>query len=318
MIRAPRVCALMSVVVAAVAALVTTSCSSITSDAELHGRITVKVKQRQGAPLDRVRLVLFRSARELDYVVTDSLGRAEFDAVPRGTSYGVFAILSDPVRGLSAIAAGQPEGNVVAPIAIDGGDESPVTITLLKLGTGVFEGDVKDNANLPLVNVEVFAYTPSGFIGSQRSDATGKVRFTNVPFGQFGAYAVVPESIGGPGIAPINRQGMFFDAGHLERRTFTITRCLGSITARVLDQANALVADYPVNLFTATGYVSVVRSNATGNALFGALGCGEYGVSAQPQSGFTVNNVRGQGFQDGLRVNLGSALTPTIRVVRTP
>lgn len=298
-------------------ALLLAGCSALITDAVLQGRVAVEVKTRQGAPLSGVRLILFRGDRQMEYATSDSLGRALFREVPRGT-YGVFAELQEPVRGLGSLGAGQAEGNVKSPINIVGGEEAPVAITLLKFGTGSFEAVVRDNDSLPLRNVEIVAYTPSGFIGAKRSDSLGIARFDSIPFGPFGAYAIVPESIGGPGIAPINRQGMFFDAGHFERRTYTLTRCRGTITTRVLDQANAVVADYPVALYTATTFQRRVHTNISGNAIFTQVPCGEYFVSAEAKAGFSVNYVRGQGFQDGLRITLGAALTPTLRVTRQP
>lgn len=298
-------------------ALLVAGCSALITDTVLQGRIVVDVKSRQGVPISDVRLVLFRGDRQMEYAHTDSLGRVIFREVPRG-SYGIFAVLQDPVRGLSALGGGQPEGNVKAPVNIVGGDEAPVAFTLLKVGTGVYEAVVRDTDSLPLGNVEVVAYTPTGFIGTKRSNAEGVARFDSIPFGQFGAYAIVPESIGGPGVAPINRQGMFFDAGHFERRTYTIARCRGTITVRVRDQANVAVADYPVALFTATAFQRRVQTNASGNAVFSQVGCGEYFVSAEAKTGFSVTNTRGQGFQDGLRITIGVALTPTLRVTRLP
>jgi len=299
------------------AAVTLAGCSALITDAVLQGRIIVDVKSRQGAPLSDVRLILFRGDRQLEYARTDSLGRVTFREVPRGT-YGVFAVLEEPVRGLGALGTGQPEGNVKAPVEIVGGDEAPVAFTLLKFGTGSFEALVRDTDSLPIGNVEIVAYTSTAVIGTKRSNAEGVVRFDSIPFGAFGAYAIVPESIGGPGIAPINRQGMFFDAGHFERRTYTIARCRGTITTRVLDQANVPVVDYPVALYTATTFQRRVQTNATGNAVFTQVGCGDYFVTAEAKAGFSVTNTRGLGFQDGLRVTLGASLTPTLRVTRVP
>lgn len=298
-------------------ALFAAGCSALVSEAVLEGKITVEVKTRQGTPLPDVRLVLFRGDRQMENARTDSLGRVTFRQVPRGT-YGVLAELREPVRGLSALGAGQPEGNVKAPIVVVGGEEAPVAISLLKFGTGVFEALVRDTDSLPLANIEVVAYTAAGFIGTKRSDAAGLVRFDSVPFGAFGAFAIVPESIGGPGVAPINQQGMFFDDGHVERRTYTLTRCLGTITARVRDQSNVAVADYPVSLFTSTDFQRRVRTDGTGTAVFTRVRCGEYYVSADLAAGFSVDYTRGQGFQDGLAIAVGSALTPTLRVTRVP
>ena len=298
-------------------ALFAAGCSALITDAVLQGRIVVDVKTRQGTPLRDVRLVLFRGDRHLDYARTDSRGRVTFREVPRGT-YGVFAVLEEPVRGLGALGTGQPEGNVRAPVNIVGGDEAPVAFTLLKFGTGSFEALVRDTDSLPIGNVEIVAYTPTGFIGTKRSNAEGVVRFDSIPFGAFGAYAIVPESIGGLGIAPINRQGMFFDAGHFERRTYTIARCRGTITTRVLDQSNVPVVDYPVALFTATAFQRRVQTDASGNAVFTQVGCGDYFVTAEDKTGFSVTNTRGLGFQDGLRITISASLTPTLRVNRLP
>lgn len=299
------------------AALLVAGCSALISDAVLTGRIAVEVKTRQGTPLTDVRLTLFRGDRQIEYARTDSLGRVLFEEVPRGT-YGVLAELKEPVRGLGVLGTGQGEGNVTPAINIVGGDEAAVAMTLLKYGAGSFEAVVRDDDALPLPNVEIVAYTPGGFIGSKRSNAAGIVRFDSIPFGPFGAFAIVPESIGGPGVAPINRQGMFFDAGHFERRTYTLTRCRGTIAARVLDQANAPVANYPVALYTSTALERRVNTSATGDATFTLVRCGEYYVTAEPKAGFSVNYVRGQGFQDGLRITVGASLTPTLRVSRQP
>lgn len=292
-------------------------CSALISDTELEGRIAVEVKTRQGAPLQDVRLILFRGNQQLEYVRTDSLGRANFEDVARG-SYGVLAELQDPVRGLGWLGAGQPEGNVLVPIDVRGGDEFAARITLLKFGTGTFEAVVRDNDSLPLADIRVVAYSPTAAIEEKRTNAEGIARFENIPFGTFGAYAIVPESIGGPGVAPINRQGMFSDAGHFERRNYTITQCRGTITARVLDQSNAPVPDYPVALATATAFQRTVQTNASGNAVFTAVRCGDYFVAVYPRTGFSVTNSRGLGFQDGLRIALGASLTPTLRVTRLP
>jgi hypothetical protein len=120
-----------------VAAAFLSACSTLISDTELEGRIAVEVQTRQGAPLTDVRLILFRGEQQLEYARTDSLGRVLFRDVARGT-YGVFAELRDPVRGLGWLGTGQPEGNVLVPIDIRGGEEFPARITLLKFGTGTF------------------------------------------------------------------------------------------------------------------------------------------------------------------------------------
>jgi len=303
--------------VAMAGAALLAGCSTLISDTQLEGRIAVEVQTRQGAPIQDARLILFRGNQQSEYARTDSLGRVLFRDVARGT-YGVFTELSDPVRGLGWLGTGQPEGNVLVPIDIRGGDEFAARITLLKFGTGTFEAVVRDNDSLPLPNIRVVAYTPTAALEEKRTDAEGIARFENIPFGAFGAYAIVPESIGGPGIAPINRQGMFFDAGHFERRVYTITRCRGTITPRVLDQSNVPVPEYPVALFTSTTFQRTVATNASGNAVFTLVPCGEYFVTAFPKEGFSVTNSRGQGFQDGLSVRLGVSLTPTLRVIRLP
>jgi hypothetical protein len=300
-----------------VAAGVLSGCSTLISDTELEGTIAVEVQTRQGAPIQDARLILFRGNQQLEYARSDSLGRVVFRDVARGT-YGVFTELQEPVRGLGWLGTGQPEGNVVVPIDIRGGDEFTARVTLLKFGTGTFEAVVRDNDSLPLADIRVVAYTPTAAIEEKRTNAEGIARFENIPFGAFGAYAIVPESIGGPGVAPINRQGMFFDAGHFERRTYTITRCRGTITTRVLDQSNAPVPAYPVALFTSTTFQRTVETNASGLAVFTLVSCGEYFVTAFPKDGFSVTNARGQGFQDGLRITIGASLTPTLRVTRLP
>ncbi len=309
MTRLPRVVLL--------GALLVAGCSALVTDALLQGRIAVELKTRQGAPLRDVRLTLFRGTRQLEYARTDSLGRVLFRDVPRGT-YGILAELKEPIRGLGALGTGGGDGNVRMPINIVGGEEAAVAMTLLKFGTGRFEAAVRDNDSLPLRNIEVVAYTSTAILGSKRSDSLGIVRFDSVPFGPFGAYAIVPDSIGGPGVAPINIQGMFFDAGHFEGRTYTITRCRGTITTRVLDQANAAVPDHPVALFTATEFRRRVNTDASGTAVFTRVPCGEYFVTADSKAGFAVTYERGLGFQDGLGITLGASLTPTLRVTRLP
>jgi hypothetical protein len=292
-------------------------CSTLISDTELEGRIAVEVRTRQGAPIQDARLILFRGNQQLEYARTDSQGRVLFRDVARGT-YGVFAELKDPVRGLGWLGTGQPEGNVLVPIDIRGGEEFPARITLLKLGTGTFEAVVRDNDSLPVPNIRVVAYTPSAIIEEKLTEADGTARFDGIPFGSFGAFAIVPESIGGPGIAPIVRQGMFFDAGHFERRVFTLQRCRGTITARVRDQSNLPVADYPVRLYTAVATTALAQTGANGEVVFSKLPCDEYGVIIEPKSGFSATYERGFAYQDGLRITLGASLTATVRVNRLP
>ena len=308
----------LATVLLAAGTLLGSSCSALVSDAELQGRLTVNVVTRQGAPISDVSVLLFRGDRHFARTLTDSLGRAIFRGVPRAPGYGVIATLADPVRGLGSLGTGLAEGNIIAPIAIEGGDEIEVEMTLLKVGTGIFEAQVLDQFNLPIVDIEVFAYTPVRFIGSQRSDAEGRVRFTEVPYGIFGAYALVPDSVGGPGSGTVTVEGFFFDAGHLVRHTYVVTRCLGSITTRVLDQFDTLVVDYPVNLYNSQRFLRLTRTNAAGEVVFSGVSCGGYGVSAAPNMGFSINNVRGEGFVDDIFLTAGQAITRTVRVIRNP
>lgn len=303
-----------AIVLVAVAAA---GCSALVTDTDLTGDIIADLRTRQGAPIDDARLLLFRGNTQVEYVRTDARGRAVFRDVPRGT-YGVLVPLQGDIQGLSSLGTGRPDGNLAVPITVVGGEQIPLEFTLLKMGTGVYEALVLDDEGLPIANVEIVTYTPDRFLESRVTNAKGRVRFEDIPFGPFGAYAIVPDSVGGPGVPPINHQGMFFDAGHIEARTYTMTRCRGTIRARLLDQADLPVPDYPVALFTATTYQRTVSTDAGGDALFTAVKCNEYFVTAEARSGFSVTNERGQGFQDGLRVTLGATLTPTIRVRRLP
>lgn len=303
-------------VAAMLAAVTIIGCSTLVTDAVLNGRIAVRVVSRQGVPISDARVLLFRGDRQMEYTFTDSLGQVLFRDVPRGI-YGVFVVLQDPIRGLGTIGA-PSEGNLQTPIEVMGGEEIPVDFTLLKVGTGVFEARVVDDDSLPIANVEVVAYGPSAEIGVKRTNANGIARFEAIPFGAFGAYAIVPESIGGPSHPPINRQGMFFDAGHFERRIYPVVRCRGTIVTRVLDQSAMPVAAYSVSLFTSTTFQRRVVSDAAGDAVFTQVGCGDYFVSADPNPGFSVTYTRGLGFQDGLRITSGVSLTPVLRVDRQP
>ena len=308
----------MTRLVATLALLLLGACSGLVTDTPITGNIAVQVSGRQGQPMPDVRLIVYSGARHYGYATTDATGRAVIRGLPRAT-YGMFAVLEDPVRGLNWITPGADPGNGVLPIAIDGGDTEDVTLTLLRLGPGTSEVIVEDDEGHRLPDIQVIFYQSTGPIGVLVTDDTGAVRATDIPFGIFGVAAKVPEAIGGPGAPDVYVEGMFMDAGHVDRQTLVLPRCRGTIAVTVRDETDATVADYPVFAFTSQRAFDPVRTNASGVATIPNLLCASYGVALRAEPGFEIDDVEGQAYvTSGLNVTRNTTRTATLRVRRAP
>lgn len=207
--------------VALAAALLTLgACSALTSETAITGEIDVEILGRQGQPIPDARVILYTGNRHVQYLRTDAQGRGTFTLVPRAT-YGVFVPLEDGVFGLGRVNGGGDEGNIQAPISINGGDRGSASFTLMKFGFGTYEAVVRDSTGTPVAGIPVTVYSDVADYETRVTDASG-VALLSAPFGPVGARVTVPDPNNPGDSITILRQGLFMDAGHFVSREFII------------------------------------------------------------------------------------------------
>ena len=161
-------------------------------------------------------------------------------------------------------------------------------------------------------------YSPRGVVSEQRSDASGRATFPDVPFGNYGVFAIPPDSFGVRNAPWSVADGLVIDQGYRARPTLQLRRCKGGITVTVRDDANAPLEGFAVRRFTSTRIWPAVLSGADGLARLTPVICGEYGVYLEGKTGYRIPWVRDTAFVDGIVVTQGVTRTATLRAIRQP
>lgn len=291
-------------------------CDSLLSP-NVYGSVHVTVVRRDGTPIADVPVTVYFVQRRLEAATTDAGGSYTFERLPAG-SYGVF---TDVIPGYSRpeFVRSGPRTDFVDKIQVASGATATAELSLLKIGPGTINATVTEPGGAGVQGIPVTLYTGAG--GAQReatTDASGRVSFADVPFGDWGVRAVRPPIYLDSAEAPVVfRDGIIVDEGSAESAAFTFTRCTGALTARVLDDANNPVPGTKLVLYHFGVEVDSATTGGSGAHTFSALQCQDYGVRvAAVPSGWTLVPGRGSEYVDGLFMHRAGALTATLRVMR--
>ncbi|MDQ8145877.1 MAG: carboxypeptidase-like regulatory domain-containing protein [Gemmatimonadota bacterium] len=299
----------------AVAALVG-ACDSALTDPAPYGTIRAVARTRAGEPLRGVAAELYTGQRPMGYGTTDSAGTIHFTRVPEGL-YGVLLTLPDSYTTIGALT-GARGGDVIDGLRLAPKADTTLTFTLLAKGNGRVEARVLDESDRPVADIPVGLYAPQQIVAETLTDATGIARFETVPYGNYGVFAIQPDSFGVPSAPWVVRDGLIIDRGFVATPTLRLRRCQGRIAVTVRDEAGAPLAGFTVRRFTATRIWPGALSGPDGSALLEGVICGEYGVYLESRPGYSVPWVRDTAYVDGLRVTDGATRAATLRAIRLP
>ena len=278
------------------------ACEALITKPTLYGTVTADVLRRNGSPIAGASLVLYTGQRPMGYARTDSAGRYRFEEVPEGM-YGVLAIPPSGYVRLETLFATPRPSEVVDQLEVRGGVPLSARVTFLKVGAGQVEAQVREPDGAGLPGLTAVLYTPRGEFRRARTDATGRVSFTEVPFGMYGVTVERPAAYRDSGeVAFPWVDGLVMEEGSTERAQFTFERCLGTVSAQVVDQQGRGVPGATLLLYDAQAVRSRDVVPSSGQRLYTNLPCTEYGVRVLPPRGYSVREARGNAFADGLLV----------------
>jgi protocatechuate 3,4-dioxygenase beta subunit len=299
------------------AAALLSGCERLITRPSLYATVSAQVMDRTGAPVPGARLVLYTGQRPMGYGTTDAMGQYTFQEVPEGV-YGVLAVPPAGYERFEALVRTPKPSDVVDQLQVLGGAQVPARLTFLKRGAGSVEVVVREPGSVPLPGLTTVLYGPSGEVQRGTTDASGRLRFRDIPFGLYGVVVERPALYRDSGeVALPYTDGLIIDDGSIAEVPFLFEKCLGSVAAQVADQDGRAVPGAQL-VFYRGGTVLNRDTLTTTMAVrrYGPLLCGDYGVSTVVPRGYTAANVRGSGYLDGLRVRRNGQLEATLRVHR--
>jgi len=278
------------------------ACEALITKPTPYGTVTAEVVRRNGSPIVGASLMLYTGQRPMGYARTDSTGRYQFDEVPEGV-YGVLAVPPSGYVRLETLLATARPSDVVDRLVVRAGAPLSARVTFLKVGAGQVEAQVREPNGTGMSGLTAVLYTPRGEFRRARTDATGRVSFTEVPFGMYGVSVERPAAYRDSGeVAFPWVDGLLMEEGSAERAQFTFERCLGSVSAQVVDQLGRAVPGATLLLYDAQAERAREVLPSSGQRLYTNLPCVEYGVRVIPPRGYTVREARGNAFADGVLV----------------
>ena len=295
--------------------LLLAGCDSLLTKPTLYGSVTAQVSRRNGAPVRGAKLVLYTGQRPMGYAITDSSGSYTFLDVPEG----VYGVLATPPAGylkVEDISASAPT-DVIDKLRVAAQGKLDARFTFLKAGLGTVVVQVNERDGTPVSQIPVTLYAPSGAIARGITDGAGRFAFDDVPYGNYGVFAVRPQLYLDSGETSLpSRAGLIVDEGSREAASFVFARCTGSISALVRDNTGRPVPGAILTFYTGANKIEDAVVGADGRRNFSSLLCTDYGLRVQLPVGWTATEARGATFLDGLRVRRDSALSATLTVVR--
>lgn len=303
--------------VAAVALITAAGCGILVTDPVPYGTIRVEAESRSGAPLPGLVVELYIGAFSVQYGTTDQFGRVVFSRVPVG-QYGVAMRITEDLADLSEILPVAPRGFVDGLEVVPGMDTT-IQFTFAKRGLGSLEARVQSQTGRLLPGILVYFYGSTGILGGHFTDSRGVARRDSVPFGQYGAFVLPPDSLGVLNQSAVFRDVLAVDLDFVPRAEITIQTCIGNITPQARDQNDNPIVGAPVALYSGDGILAGANTDANGRVSFAKLRCDNYGVFLVPGfPGYDVIFERGFGVADGLIITPDADLSPTIRATRLP
>lgn len=217
----PRQTPTLAAALLAVAALVG-ACDSALTDPAPYGTIRAVARTRAGEAIAGASAVLYTGQRPMGYGTSDSTGTVIFTRVPEGL-YGVLLMVPDPYRTIGTLT-GASGGDYLDGLRLATEVDTTVSFTFLKVGSGRIEARVIDGVGRTVSDVRVGLFSAQSVLTEARTDASGVARFESVPFGNYGVYAVVPESLGIPNAPWVVQDGLLIDYGFVATPTLRLPR----------------------------------------------------------------------------------------------
>lgn len=304
-----------------VALLGAAACDKWLTKPSRYNTVQVVVTRRNGDPVPGASLVLYTGARPMAYAATDSTGKFVFTRVPQGL-YGVNAT---PPSGYDVLEhlIEAPLSTVKQGLMVADDTLSPVHFTFLKKGPGSITVRVAQTNGAPLAGVPVTLYEPTKIDTKTVSDSSGRVTFSNVPFGVYGVIVDRPylyRDFKSPGDSLYAvHDNLIIEEGAADTASFSLARCAGTTSALILDQNGSPVPLTTAAFYTSTATLGVVQSGADGRATLAAAPCAfQLGVRINPPLGYSAAEGRGTTYMDGFTVTNGETTTVTLHVQKNP
>lgn len=175
-----------------VLALATAGCDGLISPSH-YGAVRVEAVSTTGTPAPGVDVELYTGLRSMGYGRTDANGIMQFDPVPEGPAYGVYAA-APAGWAFPELIYGGPPTNIIAGFPVRRDSVEVIRFTLVKLGRGSIHTLVQDDAGNTLPGVLVTLYTGTGLVSVLPTDGAGRIAFTDVPAGEYGVSAERPAA----------------------------------------------------------------------------------------------------------------------------
>ncbi len=162
----------------------------------------------------------------------------------------------------------------------------------------------------PIPGASLVLYTGQRPMGYGTTDSSGRFTFVRVPQGNYGVTVTRPllfhDFVVANDSPYSTKDNIVVDAGSQASLTFTLSRCAGTVVAKIVDQTGAPVAVVTAVLYTSLQELELDRSGANGTITFTGVPCAyELGVRINPPFGYTVGQGRGFNVLDGFRVTNG-------------
>jgi hypothetical protein len=283
-----------------------------------YNTVEVAVHQRSGAPVAGVPLVLYTGARPMGYGSTDASGHYTFVMVPQGV-YGVQLIADSTFVPIENVLRG-PISTVVAGLSLTHDTVAHADFTVLRPGRGTISVKLVGDSGQVVPGADVELFDPRTSRDHAATDAGGIVTFHDVSFGLYGVRVTRPVPYR-DFVTPADslytvRDGIVVDAGSADTLRIPISRCVGTVTARIVDQNGAPVPQTAAVLFGGTLAASQQqRSSAQGTVTFTNVPCVyEVGVQINPPDGYSVGAGRGLNVIDGIKVGNRSTVSLSFTV----
>lgn len=263
------------------------------------GIVEARVADSGGEPLPGIPTDLFLSLGVLRQDTTGSSGTVRFENVPFG-GYGV------RIRRPDVFLEFREEPFLaVDGLIVEEGTEESVSFTLERC-EGTLTAEVVDGAGEPVPGFPVVLFNADSVITETETAEDGRRTFGPLLCRDFG---LALQPLRG-WLIPEGRGGSFFDGivvtrGSEQLFSFEVTRCRGTVTARVRDEDGEPASGVRVLLFDAGGALEERATDSDGLAVFD-IPCDDVGVGLLPTRGWEFEDGRGVSFFDGIEVTKDS------------
>ena len=254
-------------------------CSDLLQDPFQYGRVDVTALRRSGEGIEGVAFVLYSGTRHLGFATTDAAGAAHFDLVP----FGNLAVVAAPLDGFLPF---DPANGLSAPFRMDEGAHHSLEFTFLKVGPGSVQVRLRDDEGETVAGLPVELFSPNQVVASETSDSEGRVRFDDIPFGEYGVRVYSAPGYVAPGGSVY--ETFLIEDGSEEEVNLLLGRCAVSVNVRTTTPDGSPLPGIPFVLYVSTHVIENSVTDVTGQRTYSGLPCRGYGVRIAPPSGYTL------------------------------